>query len=182
MIVPTRRVAGRKKMINSRLEVTNEKTQGSQSLLLMKSESFNNIMSYLSQSFGAPGLSMIYSMGHDSGVKEIKQIREEMKKIEKPLQKKELVDKALQRMSQMGWGKFDLEELDLITGKIELKIRNNPFSESCAMNDTCGCLFLHGYISGIMTESLESEIACASPRCIDLDDSHCSIRLMREPK
>ncbi|MCX6655529.1 MAG: hypothetical protein NTY03_10485 [Candidatus Bathyarchaeota archaeon] len=169
-------------MTNSRLEATNKKAQSSQSLLLIKSESFNNIMSYLSKSFGTPGLSMIYSMGHDSGAKEIKQIREEMKKIEKPLPKKDLVEKALQRMSQMGWGRFDLQDLDQITGNVEVKIKNNPFSDSCAMNDTCGCLFLHGYISGIMTESLEEEIACASPRCIDLDDSQCLIKLMREPK
>jgi predicted hydrocarbon binding protein len=172
----------RKKMTDSRLEVTNEKAPSGQSLLLMKSESFNNIMSYLTKSFGTPGLSMIYSMGHDSGEKEVKQIREEMKKIEKPLPKKDLVEKALQRMSQMGWGRFDLQELDQITGHVEVKIKNNPFSDSCAMNETCGCLFLHGYLSGIMTESLEAEIACANPRCIDLDDSRCVIRLMREQK
>ena len=166
----------------TRSEVTNEVAQCGKSLLLMKPESFNNIMSYLSKSFGTPGLSMIYSMGQESGSKEVKEIREEMKKIENPLPKKELVEKALQRMSQMGWGRFDLQELDQITGNIEVKIENNPFSYSCAMNDTCGCLFLHGYISGIMTESLEAEIACANPRCIDLDDSQCLIRLMREPK
>jgi predicted hydrocarbon binding protein len=157
-------------------------SNGNQSLILMKTESFNNIMGYLSKSFGSSGLSIIYSMGHDSGVREVKKIREEMKQLEKPLPKRAIIEMSLQRLSQMGWGKFELKELDQITGNVDISVKKNPFSETCAMNENSGCLFLHGYVSGILTEALEEETMCGNPRCIDLDETSCTFHQVRQPR
>ncbi|MBM3292458.1 hypothetical protein FJY84_07235 [Candidatus Bathyarchaeota archaeon] len=157
----------------------NAKNKEDLSILLIKAKSFVNMVSYLTRSFGTPGLSMVYSMGKENGAEEVQQLRRDLKKLERPLVKRELLDKALQRVSQMGWGKVSIGEFDAIGGKLSINIKHNPFSEGCGTSEAGGCFFLHGYIAGVASEVMEEPLEYSSPRCLDVEEGHCILRLQR---
>ena len=157
----------------------NRKKDKKNSLVLMKTDAFANIMGFLTKSFGPPGLSIIYSMGIENGVHEVTELRKELKKIESPVAKKELLEKTLQTHSQMGWGKFQLSEFDPVAGYTNVEVEHNPFSDKCGKHDAGGCFFLHGYVAGLVSEVLEEEVTYGAPRCLDVDKNTCMLRLVR---
>lgn len=171
---------GRRKMVNvNRLGDGGNKSNSELSILLIKTNSFKNMVGYLTKSFGTPGLTMVYSMGEENGVDEVKQLRRDLKKLETPLAKKQLLEKALQRVSQMGWGKISIGEFDAVGGKINIIIKHNPFSDACGTKEAGGCFFLHGYMAGLVSEIMEEKMEYGSPRCLDIEENQCVLRIQR---
>jgi len=170
---------GRRKMINVNRLVNGENNKSDLSIILIKTKSFANMVGYLTKSFGTPGLSMVYAMGKENGQEEVNQLRLDLKKLETPLAKKELLDKVLQRVSQMGWGKLSIGEFDAVGGKVRINVNHNPFSEDCGTKDAGGCFFLHGYMAGLVSEVMEEPMEFSSPRCLDVEDDQCILRLQR---
>jgi predicted hydrocarbon binding protein len=146
-------------------------------VLLMRTDSFLRMIKYFTNNFGATGLTMIYSMGEANGKYETSQMREELKSLDVPILKKQLIEKSLWRITSMGWGTFSLASLDTITGETAINIKINPFSEQCDLEDNGGCYFLQGYIAGVLSEALNDEITYCDPRCSTESDGACQLHL-----
>ena len=145
----------------------------------MRTDTFEMMMGYLTRNFGATGLSISYSMGVANGKYEVAQIREELKRLEAPATKKELLEKSLQRLTAMGWGKLKLAELNTITGENTVTVEQNPFREGCDPKDNGGCYFLQGFVAGVVSETLEEDVTYIDTRCTHEDLKGCSFHLMR---
>lgn len=154
----------------------------SSSVLLIKTDSFAKIMGYLTKSFGPSGLSMIYGMGVENGIHEVKQLREELKKLEAPATKKELLEKSLRRVTHKGWGKIHIGEFDPINGTINIVVNFNPFNDKCGKKEAGGCFFLQGYVIGIVSEVIEEDIEYGSPRCLDFEKNFLHVETRKSHK
>lgn len=147
------------------------------SMLLLMTDSFQEIISYLPKAYGSAGLSMIYSMGHENGSYEVKRLRKDLQLLNIALPKNELLEKAFERASSMGWGKISLEKNNEVMGKVNVFVRSNPFSGKCEDHGTSGCVFLRGFIAGIVAEASEIETQYENPECLDVDFDCCLLRV-----
>ncbi len=150
------------------------------SMILMMTDSFEEIMSYLPKSYGSAGTSMIYSMGYQNGVHEVKRLREELRTLNLALTKSELLDKALKRISSMGWGKITVENNNEVMGKVNIFIQSNPFRGECENHGTPGCNFLRGYVAGIISETIEEEVQYGDYGCLEVDVDCCLLRVSKK--
>ena len=125
---------------------------------------------------------MIYAMGKETGARDVQTLREELKALEAPANKRVLLDKSLQRASNMGWGKLILTEYDPLTGIVNIKVKHNPFSDACGSKDAGGCFFLQGYAAGVVEEVTEEPVEYGSPRCLDAEKNTCLFRMIKPMK
>ena len=147
------------------------------SMLLIMTDSFSEIINYLPKQYGSAGTAMIYSMGYENGAHEVIRLRDELKNLGLPTEKNELLKKVFTRVSSMGWGKLSLENHNQAMGKVNVLINSNPFKGACENHGTSGCVFLRGYVAGIVAETLEEEIKYSNPECADIDYDCCLLRV-----
>jgi predicted hydrocarbon binding protein len=134
---------------------------------------FTPLIRYLQNS----GYPMIYSMGRESGIREAKQLQNERSALNAPLLKQEMLEKSLNRISQMGWGKITLTNYSFDNGGISIKIKFNPFTEECDSKINTSCTFLRGLISGITSEILEQDMQFSTPICQAIKEDTCLLNL-----
>jgi hypothetical protein len=140
--------------------------------LVMKSGFFENIFEPLLKVYGAPGVSMIYMMGGECGVDEVNQIRSGLNE-NTPMTKREILEKACSRFSQMGLGRISVEGFDPLEGIVGVNVKLNSFSGRCGSNISGGCFFLQGLLLGTASEVLERELLYSTPRCRKTSDGSC---------
>jgi hypothetical protein len=133
----------------------------------------------LTNCFGTAGYAMIYSMGQENGANEVKQLRQDLRRLEAPADKKELLDRSMRRVSHMGWGKISVSEYDPVDGIVNINVKANPFSDKCGAKEAYGCFFLHGYMAGLVSEVMEEEMEYGVPRCLDVEKGSCVLRLVQ---
>jgi predicted hydrocarbon binding protein len=167
--------------VNEASILSSEKKRSSNSekssMLLLMSDSFTRMISYLPDTYGAAGTSMLYSMGYENGVFEVQRLRDELKTLELPLSKQQLLERAFTRISSMGWGKTSLERNNELLGKVNVFVHSNPFSGNCENHGTPGCAFLRGFIAGIVAETQEEATEYHSPDCLMIDADCCLLRV-----
>jgi len=134
---------------------------------------FTPIIRFLQNS----GYPIIYSMGRESGTTVANEIRKEQANLNTPLVKEEVLEKALNRVSQMGWGKITLTQYGFTEGGMSIKIKFNPFNEECRSKTNSSCTFLRGLISGITSEVLEQDMQFSDPICQATEDETCQLQL-----
>lgn len=134
---------------------------------------FTPIIRYLQNS----GYPIIFSMGRESGTNVANEIRKEQANLNTPLVKEEVLEKALNRVSQMGWGKITLTQYSFTEGGISIKIKFNPFTDECNSKTNSSCTFLRGLISGLTSEILEQDMQFCNPICQATGQETCQLQL-----
>jgi predicted hydrocarbon binding protein len=150
---------------------------GRQPFILMRHAFLENMLTPIIKYLHAAGYPIVYMMGRESGVQEVRQIRDEQVTINSPLIKIEMLEKSLNRLSQMGWGKISLTQYNITDGGINIKIKFNPFTKECKEKTNASCTFLRGLIGGITSEILEQDMQFSDPICQATDDETCLLQL-----
>ena len=160
--------------------LTSSQTQGTQnpSLVLIRRESFEKMLTAFVETYGTSGYSMIFSMGKQVGEEEFKNIAEEQKNLGLPMTRPKLLKKVLERLTSMGWGNFHAESLELNISSI-IVVTNNMFNDKCS-NTSVGCCFIQGIIAGLMSQVFEAEPHYSEPRCLAQPGGRCVFRLTSE--
>ena len=148
------------------------------SLLLMRPDSFLKMIQALTNSFGSSGAAMIFNMGLGCGYSEAAKVREDNGGF-RSLDKRELLIKAFLRISQEGWGEISLIYYDPVTGLMGVSVRHNPFVDGCGTERIEGCHFLKGYIAGLASEMLETDMVYTVNGCAGIQDGACQLQLER---
>jgi Domain of unknown function (DUF5943)/V4R domain len=86
-----------------------------------------------------------------------------------------------QRLSQRGWGQFSVDELDIISRRGSISLRNSVFAlESRPRPDQSVCYMFEGFIAGAFafllgnSSSTSSKIECSETQCAcEGPHSHC---------
>jgi predicted hydrocarbon binding protein len=141
--------------------------------LLLKRDFFDMMFASLLRNFGPAGTSIVFGMGRDRGKEEVKEFRREYSDILMPITKKELLEKVFIRLNNMGWGKFQIKELDPDNGTLRINVGMNPFADKCGLEIKGGCIFLQGLITGVVSESFDKEVSMSNPRCVELSKGYC---------
>jgi predicted hydrocarbon binding protein len=153
-----------------------------QPFILISHTFLENMFTPLIKFLQNSGYPIIYSMGRESGIQEVRQLREEQNDLDTHLVKREMLEKALNRLSQMGWGKITVAQYGFVDGEINIKIKFNPFTQECRSETKTSCTFLKGLISGIASEILEEDMQFSDPICQVTKDETCLLHLRASMK
>jgi predicted hydrocarbon binding protein len=159
-------------------EESKPKEKREDTLLLMRPEPFLKMIQALTNTFGSSGAAMIFNMGLSCGYSEASQTREDSGGL-RSHDKRELLQKSLQRVSQEGWGQISLNYYDTITGVAGISLKQNPFLEGCGTERLEGCHFLKGFIAGIASEILETDMVYTAEGCGGMKNGACQLQLER---
>jgi predicted hydrocarbon binding protein len=165
-------------MSNKPLTSYQDQVTKNPSLVLIRKDSFEMMLTNFVETYGTSGYSMIYSMGKRVGEEEFKDIANEQKSLGLPMTRPKLLKKALDRITYMGWGNFKAESLELNISTI-IVVTNNMFNDKCSKTSV-GCCFLHGMVAGVMSQVFESEPHYTEPLCPGEHGERCVFSLASE--
>lgn len=74
---------------------------------------------------------------------------------------------------QIGWGRFELVELDAGAGRLVVQVHNSPFAEAYGTADHGVCHFIRGVMAGLGAGIFDAEVEAVETRCAAKGDAHC---------
>jgi predicted hydrocarbon binding protein len=154
-----------------------EASGGKPALFLLRHRTLSAMTNSLIRSFGHAGVSMIYTMAREGGASEVKALREELRQIDSYPTKRDVLERALLRLSQMGWGKISVAEFDADKGSLRVQVKYNPLLKECGSELAGDCTLLRGLIAGIASEALREEIQYDKTQCLQSGDGCCDMYL-----
>ncbi len=80
--------------------------------------------------------------------------------------------------SQIGWGRFELEKLDLSGKYLVVRVYHSPFAESYGTSSTGICHIIRGVLSGMGSVIFEKEIDAKELPCLAKRDTYCRFKIM----
>jgi predicted hydrocarbon binding protein len=153
-----------------------EKKKKESTLLILKSDSFLKTIQALTNSFGTSGSGMIFNMGLNCGYSEGTHVLEESKEPQ-PDNSESLLEKSFYRSTSMGWGDISIDHYDAETSTLEITIDNNPFKDNCGTERLEGCHFIRGYLAGVVSEILDTDMVFTSDECKGTQDGYCTFHM-----
>lgn len=86
------------------------------------------------------------------------------------LSNKEVTEYMCNMGSQLGWGKFQLVELD---ERLVVEVHNSPFAEEYGSSESAICHMIEGVLAGLGSTVLESDVKSTEERCRAKGDEVC---------
>lgn len=74
---------------------------------------------------------------------------------------------------QIGWGYFELVELDPEAGRLVVQVQNSPFAEAYGAADHSVCHLIRGVLGGLGAGIFDSEVETVETHCIAKGDLSC---------
>lgn len=74
---------------------------------------------------------------------------------------------------QIGWGRFELVELDPDAGRLVVQVWDSPFAEAYGAADHGVCHFIRGVMAGLGAGIFDAEVEAIETRCTARDDPGC---------
>jgi predicted hydrocarbon binding protein len=145
--------------------------------LLMRSDFFAKMFDSLIKSYGSAGDAMIFAIGKDLGVDMVKDLATGVTRFGETVSEREILEKALLKLSDMGWGAYSVFEFDNLRKTVQIRVGSSPIVEGCSAASGGGCQFLQGLVIGVISELFEKEMAMGSPRCLKNSDGSCTFYL-----
>ncbi len=87
-----------------------------------------------------------------------------------------LIQKAVEE-TNMGYGKILVRELDLSSKTVTVSVRNSFEAENAGHQDGTCCFFLLGYLEGLFSEFLATQLRGAETYCVAKGDQSCVFEL-----
>lgn len=83
---------------------------------------------------------------------------------------------------QIGWGHFELVELNPEAGRLVVQVRDSPFAEAYGPADQGVCHFIRGVLAGLGAGIFDAEVEAVETHCTAQGDSSCqfNIRVIAE--
>ena len=83
--------------------------------------------------------------------------------------------------TNMGFGKIEVEELNLESGLASVSITNSFESEPVASSTRPSCIFTLSYLEGIFSQLIDKDVRGREVECRAKGDKLCQFTLIREP-
>ncbi len=84
--------------------------------------------------------------------------------------------------TNMGYGKIQVDELNLVSGLASVSITNSFESEPVASSTRPACIFTLSYLEGILSQLIAREVRGREIDCRAKGDKLCRFSLMPEPR
>jgi hypothetical protein len=110
--------------------------------IMMRPDFLERMFDSLIKTYHSAAYPMIFTMGMESGVEEVKLIREEYLRINERYMKSELLGLVLDRFAKLGWGRINVDKLSTIDNGVKIDVSFNSFIQECGAETKGGCVFL----------------------------------------
>lgn len=85
----------------------------------------------------------------------------------------EIVDFMCRMGGQIGWGHFEIVELDSADGRLIVEVHASPFAEVYSSADQGVCHFIRGVLAGVGAGIFGAEVEAVETHCAAKGDSSC---------
>ncbi|WP_206809232.1 V4R domain-containing protein [Paradesulfitobacterium ferrireducens] len=133
--------------------------------LLIRPETLSNWQEAVEQHTDKAG-EMIFSGGLAGGRLSGRGFAEKM-----GLTARQMVDFMLEMGSQIGWGRFVLE--DLSEDKLVMKVYNSPFAVAHSPTAQGVCHLIRGVFAGVAEAVFDSNVTAIEEECLAKGDEYC---------
>ncbi len=139
---------------------------------IFRYQTFGEIYESLREVFGASAGTILYLAAVKSGRQAYVRRKDKVKS------KAEALKLFARDKADQNWGDIDFRNLDLkcASGTITVK---NCFESKAKTSNESGCFFFKGYLTGFLSELLQSDITLDEVKCVAKGDSHCEYILTR---
>ncbi len=136
--------------------------------ILIRPETLCATQKRLEERFGAQCAEILYESGFTGG--KLSSLRY---KTLFQLSEREIVEFMCRMGTQIGWGRFCLEQIDLQKKGISIEVHNSPFAVSYGPSSTPVCHMIRGIVGGIAEGVFEENVSVEESLCLAKGDPFC---------
>ena len=143
--------------------------------LLIRPETLIDFQKAVEAELGVRTGELIYAGGYTGGSLSSRRYKEVF-----GYSDEEIVDFMCRMGGQIGWGRFEVEELDPEAGRLVVRVYGSPFAEAYGASDRGVCHFIRGVLGGLGAGIFGAEVTAEEPQCVALGDPWCQFVIKRK--
>ena len=130
--------------------------------VLLRVEALQGMFDETFKAFGSGSLTIWYLAGKGAG----KAMAELIIGLGRELSPRQLIEKICSELSQLGWGRFEVEEWDENRDRYVFRVYNNPFGRGRETAKETACIYVKGYLEGMLEVALKKPVKLKETMCI----------------
>lgn len=137
--------------------------------VLLRVEALQGMFDETVKAFGSGAYTIWYLAGRGAGramAKLVEALKEEASK-------GGIVERVCRELSSLGWGRFEVQRLDLEKAKYVFRVHNNPFARGRQAVKETACIYVKGYLEGLMEALTGREVKLKEQVCVAEGASYC---------
>lgn len=91
----------------------------------------------------------------------------------------EIVEFMCSMGGQIGWGRFEMIELDGRAGRLVVDVHSSPFAEAYGEADAGVCHFIRGVLGGLGAGIFDADVTAQETQCLARGDTQCTFTVQR---
>lgn len=136
--------------------------------LLIRPETLVDFQKAVEAELGERTGDLIYAGGYTGGTLSSRRYKEVF-----GYSDEEIVDFMCRMGGQIGWGRFEVEELAPADGRLVVRVYGSPFAEAYGSATQGVCHFIRGVMAGLGAGIFEAEVRAAETHCTARGDAYC---------
>jgi predicted hydrocarbon binding protein len=142
--------------------------------LLIRPETLIDFQKAVEAELGERAAEMIYAGGYTGGSLSSRRYKEVF-----GYSDEEIVNFMCRMGGQIGWGRFELRELDPNAGRLVVRVHDSPFAEAYGSADHGVCHFIRGVLAGLGAGIFDAQVEAVEGQCAARGDPHCEFVVRR---
>ncbi|HID18214.1 TPA: hypothetical protein EYP27_01585 [Candidatus Bathyarchaeota archaeon] len=137
--------------------------------VLLRVEALQGMFNETVKAFGSGAYTIWYLAGKGAG----KAMAELIIGLKKEVPVEQVVEMVCNELSRLGWGRLEVETLDVSGGKYIFRVYNNPFARGREAVKETACLYVKGYLEGIMEALTGKGVKLRENTCVAEGAPYC---------
>jgi len=148
-----------------------------QRIILIASEAFVKMMKGFDY-LGTAGGTILYMMGQEKGVYDVRKETETLRKNGVYATKRQLLESVARQVRVAGWGATSVKEYNEKEETVRITVENNPLVLNTDTKlGSPVCHYFRGYWAGVVSETWERRVNCAEIKCMGMGDKFCEFKV-----
>jgi uncharacterized protein len=136
--------------------------------LLVRPETLSEIQKGVEDRLGPKSAEYLYASGASWAVGALKRLRSAVGD-----QAEDLAEALCQHATELGWGKFELNALDIDQKKIAIRVSDSPFAQAYGQSDLPVCHIISGAVGGLAEMLFRMPSSCTEEICMAQGNPAC---------
>ena len=144
--------------------------------LLIRPETLSAFQKAVEEKLGAEADELLYAGGFAGGSLSAKKYRDVFK-----LTAEQSVAFMAQMGTEIGWGKLEIERLDMAAGELTVRVESSPFAAAYGRSERGVCHLVRGVFAGLASGIFLREVTVLEAECAAMGHEHCKIVIRVKP-
>ncbi len=149
--------------------------------VLARPETLVNIQKQLEQTVGQSTKGFLYLAGEKSAQEGLHLVERLTEGIDTRSMNVQGLKRMIDVLALLGWGRFEITELDVDARRYGLSLSNSPLAEAYGPSKRPVCHLLSGFLAGIGLDLLGQSLLCEETACKAQGKPRCEFRLQPMP-